>query len=83
MFKYMKGMLPAIFDDMFIRTSDVSVRVTRSSYKLAMPLCRTELYKKTTKYQGPLIWNECEDIISHQCSVHAFKKRLKKHLIQS
>ena len=83
MFKYVKGMLPSIFDDIFVRTSDVSSRVTRNSNKLAVPLCRTELYKKSTKYQGPVIWNECEDIISHQSSIHSFKKRLKRHLIQS
>ena len=80
MFKYVKGMLPPIFNDLFIRTSDVATRVTRNSNKLVVPLCRTELYKKSIKYQGPSIWNRYENFINHQCSLHAFKKQMKRYL---
>ena len=81
MFKYVKGMLPTIFDDLFKRNSDDNVRVTRNINKLALPLCRTELYKRTIKYQGPNIWNRFEEVVDHKCSLHSFKKRLKKYII--
>ena len=81
MFKYVKGMLPTIFDDLFKRISDDNVRVTRNINKLALPLCRTELYKRTIKYQGPNIWNRFEEVVDHKCSLHSFKKRLKKYII--
>ena len=80
MFKFIKGMLPSIFDDLFCRTSDRATRVTRNSYKLAIPLCRTELHKKSIRYQGPHIWNKYEDVINHQCSLHTFKRRMKQYI---
>ena len=82
MFKYVKGMLPQIFNDLFVRNADIATRVTRNSYKLNIPLCRTELYKKSIKYQGPTIWNIYDNVIDHQCSLHAFKKRIKQHIIK-
>jgi hypothetical protein len=82
MFKYVKGMLPSIFDDLFNRNRDINLRVTRNSYKLAVPRCRTELHKKSMRFQGPTVWNKCEDLVNHQCSVYTFKKRLKQLIIK-
>ena len=81
MFKFVKGMMPTIFNDLFCRNSEVNTRLTRNTHKLAIPLCRTELHKRTIRYQGPTIWNACEDIVDPKCSIHTFKKRLKQYLL--
>jgi len=70
MFKYIKGMLPPIFNETL---------VTHNSHKLEVSLCQTELYKKTIEYQGPTIWNRYENV-NHQCSLQAFKKQMKRYL---
>ena len=80
LFKFVKGKLPSIFNDIFIRSSDIATRVTRNKNKLALPLCRTDLYKKSIKYQGPFIWNMYEGVIDNKCSFHAFKKRLRQYI---
>jgi hypothetical protein len=81
MFKFIKGMLPNIFKDLFKRNSDISTRMTRNSSKLNLPHCKTEMYKSSVKFQGPKLWNSLEDNVDHYCSVHSFKKRVKKYVI--
>jgi hypothetical protein len=81
MFKFMKDMLPEVFKILFKRNYEISTRATRNSFKLNLPLCRTEAYKSSMKYQGPKIWNKLEDAINHYCSIHTFKKKLKNYII--
>lgn len=83
MFKYVKGILPNIFDEFFKRNSQVSSRVTRNYNKLNVPFCKTELYKKSMKVEGPKLWNKLEDTINHQCSIQSFKKTLNKYLSEN
>lgn len=82
-FKFIKGMLPKVFDNFFQRNCDVSTRVTRNSHKLHLPKFRTVLYKNTIKYHGVSEWNNLINIMDDKCSVHAFKKRVKCHLLKN
>ena len=82
MYKFVKGMLPTLFNTMFVRCSEVMSRITRNSQKIYVPLCKTALYKNSIKGQGPIIWNDVGEKIDHRCSIHTFKKRLKRHIIQ-
>ena len=81
MFKFIKGMLPNIFHDIFKRNAETVSRVTRNINKLNLPLCKTELYKQSVKFQGPKIWNDLENHLNHQCSIHTFKKSCKLFLM--
>ena len=81
MFKFVKGMLPACLKIFFIRNADVSERNTRQEYSLRTPFCHTELLKKTVKYQGVNEWNRISVKLDHKCSIHAFKRRLKKYFL--
>ena len=82
-FKYIKGMLPPIFDSMFTRSVAISARETRQAFHFRVPLCRTNIKKSSVHYQGAKEWN---DIVCHldvSCSLHAFKKNLKIHLLNT
>ena len=81
MFKFIKGMLPNMFNDLFIRNSDLKRRSTRQDYQLKIPLCKTALFQKTVRYQGVKEWNFMFAEIDHFCSVHSYKKRLKSYLL--
>jgi hypothetical protein len=82
-FKFIKGMLPMIFNNIFCQNLHTGHRVTRNEYKLHLPLCKTSLYRNSIKYQGPVVWNNFGDLIDHCCSIHTFKKRIKKQLVHN
>jgi hypothetical protein len=78
MFKFVKGMLPSIFHEMFTRNCTMR---TRQRYNLKIPQCRTSAFQKTMRYQGVKEWNSICETLDHLCSVHSFKKRAKKFLL--
>lgn len=82
LFKFIKGMLPEIFDNLFERNMVVSVRNTRHKYKLRVPIYRLNISQNTIRFQGVKEWNSVGDNIDHYCSLHTFKKRLKQYFIE-
>ena len=82
MFKFIKSLLPGIFDTMFTRNISVALRRTRQINKLKIPRMKSSLYMKSIKYQGVIVWNDISDKIDHKCSYHSFKQRVKKFLFQ-
>jgi hypothetical protein len=83
MFKFVKGMLPKVFDNFLQRNCEISTRVTRNSHKFYLPKFRTSLFKNSIKYKGATEWNERIDFIDDKCSIHSFKKNLKKLLLKN
>jgi hypothetical protein len=81
MFRYIKGLLPSIFDDMFHRNCHMSGHNTRFKFHLRVPLCRTNLFKNTVRHQGVTEWNNTSDLINHNSSIHTFRKNMKKYLL--
>jgi len=81
-FKFIKGLLPKVFDHFFQRNSEVSSRVTHNSHKLHLPKFKTALYKSSIKYQCVTEWNSKTDLIDDKCSVHTFKKKVKHFLMK-
>ena len=81
-FKFVKGMLPKVFDSFFQRNSDISVRMTRNFHKLYLPKFRTTMYKNSIKYQGVKEWNNRIDLIDDKCSIHTFKMKIKRLLLK-
>ena len=82
MFKFVKGMLPEIFGNLFRRNSDIVGHNTRQKFHLYVPHCNTTIYKNTIKMQGVLQWNAIQKDIDIFCSIHMFKKRIKSYLIR-
>jgi hypothetical protein len=81
MFKFVKGMLPNIFNDIFTKRLTTASRVTRQLNNLNIPRCHTSAFQRTVCYQGPSEWNAVCEVIDHFCSVHTYKKRIKKYLL--
>jgi hypothetical protein len=82
MFKYTKGNLPDIFNELFKRNSEVMSRVTRNYNNFSVPYCRTEQGKKSIRIQGPTLWNDLTGKVDCNCSIHTFKKKIKKYLLE-
>ena len=80
-FKFVKGMLPEVFYEFYKRNNRVISRQTRQSNKLYIPIAKSALYEKTIRINGAKYWNNIDDIIDYNCSLHTFKKRLKNHFI--
>ena len=81
LYKFIKGLLPNIFNDIFQTNSNVVSRQTRQSHKLHVPRHKTVFYGRTIKFQGVKYWNALSETIDSKCSIHTFKKRLKIYYI--
>jgi hypothetical protein len=53
---------------------------TRNINIFTLPVCRTKLAQTGIRYTGVKIWHNISPVINTQCSVHTFKKRLKRAL---
>ena len=83
LFKFIKGGLPEHFENIFTINRTIVPRQTRQSNDFHVPFCRTTQYQKTIKFQGVKYWNMINPFIDTQCSIHAFKKRLKNYLMEN
>ena len=78
MYKFVKGMLPALFDDMFLNINQIHSHYTRTSNGLSVPLSRTSRRQKMISYLGPCVWNAIIAKINTDCAISTFKKSLRK-----
>ena len=81
MFKCYHGMLPPVFDGMFILNSSVHVYHTRQSNLYHSPKWRLEVVRRSVRVQGVAIWNMFASKISHECSIATFKHHVKYALL--
>lgn len=80
-FKFLKGLLPDIFSNFFIKKAEVSNRQTRQRDLFHLPRCKTNIYERTIKIWGANKWNEICHRIDYNCSIHTFRKKLKLYII--
>ena len=83
MYKYARGMLPSVFNDMFIRNYEIHSYNTRQSTKIHVPKVKTAAYHNSFKYKGTLLWNFISDKINCNCSLAAYKHQLKLYLLKN
>jgi hypothetical protein len=76
MYKYIKGMLPAVFNDYFIYNRDIHGYNTRQRELFHPPLPRSELTYRSLNYMGAIIWNHLSSTISAHLSLRIFKQTL-------
>ena len=87
MFQYYHNLLPKANLELFMSRRDIHQRNTRNSSRviLQLPLCRTELRKRTLCYDGSYLWNNTIIPNSHHLkienSMFIFKRNLKIMLI--
>ena len=78
MYKYHQGLLPAIFDNVFKRTTQVHNYNTRQVYHV--PLITRSKRQRTAAYQGPIIGNYFAQRINPNCTLNTYKKNLRTYL---
>ena len=81
MFKYIKGFLPSIFNEMFVRNIYVHKCYTRQCYQLHVQKCNKNLSKKSAWCTGTALWNDTLKNISNNCSLSTYKQNVKQYLL--
>ena len=82
MYKYHHGWLPQILN-LFERNIDIHLYNTRQANQLHIPLCKTELGKRSFRYQAVKIWNETNSSLAVNIKIGTFKKNLKSFLVRN
>ena len=79
MYKYINGMLPELFLNMFTSVSDVHDYDTRQATKkkLSVPFKSTSRGQQSITYIGPHVWNFILSKINPICSIGSFKRHLR------
>ena len=82
MYKYMNGMLPELFRDMFTPISDIHSYDTRQAKnkKLFVSFKSTSRGQQSVTYIGPHVWNFILSKINPICSIGSFKKHIRQLL---
>ena len=77
MYRFYKGMLPSVMNQIFSRKADARSHCTRQSHHINVPLCKSQVSFNSLKYQGPSIWNKYCTKVGYDCSLHTFSKRVR------
>ena len=76
MFNYNNGILPSVFNDMFLKNHAVHRYPTRQSDEFHLPLLRTCSAQNTFIFEGPKFWNTLHNDLKTSPSLIAFKKSI-------
>jgi len=80
-YKQQNNLLPEGFEKYFSIIKDNHEHMTRRLTNLKTCKCKTDLGKKSTKYQRATLWNETPTIIRNLGKLKAFSIETKKFLI--
>ena len=81
MFKYIRGCLPKLFNNYYIRNVDIHSHVTRQQNKLHTHKCRTSVAQKAIRCYGVTLWNEFSSKVCFDVSFTCYKRALKIFLL--
>ena len=81
MYKLTNCMLPSMFENMFISTSDVHDYYTRQANLLYVQYASTKRSQRTIKHFGTKLWNSICNVIDIDCAISTYKQRLKDFLL--
>ena len=81
MYKLSHHMLPSMFENMFIYTSDVHDYYTRQADLLYIQYAPTKRSQRTIKYYGTKLWNIISVVVQPDCAISTFKQKLKIFLL--
>ncbi len=83
MFKFFTGLLPNIFNEMFVKNAETHKYSTRQSKKLHVPISRLTATYRTMKHQGVRIWNMMSTQLPYECRIYLYKQNLKSYLVSN
>ena len=81
MYKMSNGMLPSMFEIMFIQTSDVHSYPTRQADLLYVQFAAIKRTQRTIRNFGTKLWNTLGNVIQVDCAISTFKQKLKIFLM--
>ena len=81
MFKCIRGCLPKLFNNYYIRNVDIHNHVTRQQNKLHTHKSRTSAAQKAIRCYGVSLWNEFSSKVCFDVSFTCYKKALKIFLL--
>ena len=82
MFSLKKNSVPSSFSRSILRTNQVHGYNTRSSKKIYIPFCRTNVrHFSVFFYQGPVFFNKLNAFICDAPSLYSFQSRVKNFLL--
>ena len=81
MYKLMNHMLPSMFENVFIDTSNVLNYSTRQADMLYVQYASTKRTQRTIKHHGTKLWNSLCDSIPTECAISTYKQILKAFLL--
>ena len=82
MYRYCKGMLPSLFNDIFLLNEAVHSHYTRQSNLFHYFPLNSNVAKFSIKYNGPKIWNNIPTCLK-ELNYYSFKKQYRQFLIIS
>ena len=77
MYELSHHMLPSMFENMFIYTSDVHDYYTRQADLLYIQYAPTKRSQRTIKYYGTKLWNIISGVVQPDCAISTFKQNWK------
>ena len=81
MYKLMNHMLPSVFENMFIKTSDIHNYSTRQADMLYVQYASTKRTQRTIKHHGTKLWNSLCNYLPTECAISTYKQKLKVFLL--
>ena len=83
MYKYNCNSLTNLFNEFFVKNSNIHPYGTRQQNKLHVPIARMVKTNNSFKFRGVLLWNYMYNIINLNCSLYVYKKSIKSFLIDN
>lgn len=80
-YKQVHGLLPNVFDDMFITRDKAGLRSHRNKNDLVVPRYRLQTGQKSVKYQAASVWNRMNEEVKQSGSLSIFKSKLRGYLL--
>ena len=74
--------VPQKIQNMVKLVNNVHSYETRQTLNCYIYPTRTVSKAQTFRIQGPLYWNQLNDVIKNKLNIHSFKRNLKKIIIQ-
>ena len=79
MFRFHHGILPPVFDNLFVPNRSVHSHETRQINQLHVPL-RSTLMSKTVRVTGVTLYNHFDELVSMDMTYDSYKYNLKKFI---
>ena len=80
-YKQQHNLLPAIYNEYYVRVKATTDRITRQSENILIEKYRTNQGQKTIKFVGGKLWNILPNDIKESSSVNTFKLKCKGYIL--